>query len=200
MNYTAKQISQWASYYAGRVGPGYAKYADNKYSPFLDAIEQAMSEQGGKLALREEGCGIGTISRILLGYYPWLSMELIDSCPDMLELAMLNVSDVPGSGKVVYREQDLTDESMGRLWTRPGIIHSHGVLEHMDDETIQAVLDRQTQQAPRVIHYVPTNGYDEPSFGDERLLPVEYWVDTFKPDAWMAWGENDCDLWLQWGE
>ena len=38
-------------------------------------------------------------------------------------------------------------------------------------------------------HYVPTSQYTSPSFGDERLLPIDYWITLVKPDYYLL--DND---------
>ena len=40
------------------------------------------------------------------------------------------------------------------------------------------------------LHYVPLNGYKEPSFGDERLLPKEFWIEMFNPIIYMVFNNN----------
>ena len=69
--------------------------------------------------------------------------------------------------------------TQGDLLTGPVVTNftiTHGVLEHFNDEQIQGVLERY----PNSIHYVPLQGYSKQSFGDERLLPKEHWIETFK--------------------
>lgn len=60
------------------------------------------------------------------------------------------------------------------------VVHSHGMLEHFDDHTIRDVILAHSHARVQV-HYVP-GLYDEPTFGDERLLPAEAWMDICAPD------------------
>lgn len=44
-------------------------------------------------------------------------------------------------------------------------------------------------------HYVPTSQYTSPSFGDERLLPTDYWITLVKPDYYLL-DNNGKDLYM----
>lgn len=174
-------MSVWSDFYLDRVGAGYSNYARERYKPFLDELRDLKATK-----YREEGCGIGTISRILLteGYR---DIELFDLCPEQVELARQNTfGALPVSQGDILAYHSPTD-----------VIFSHGVIEHFDDDKIRLILNRQCETSKKVVHYVPTNGYSEPSFGDERLLPVEFWLDTFKPSGHRMFN-GGCDLVLVW--
>ena len=66
---------------------------------------------------------------------------------------------------------------------------SHGVLEHFNDDDIKMICEN----CPHSIHYVPLDKYVTPSFGDERLLPYEHWLEVATPITWMLFN-NDHDL------
>ena len=174
-------MSKWSEYYMSRVGSGYSEYAKKRYAPMLDILVSSGS------SFREEGCGIGTISKILLERSN-VSLEAFDFDPDILELAKRNIAtNIPlyhGDIRVgVDRPVDA--------------IFSHGVIEHFSDEDIFHILKQQGRRSKRVVHYVPTDGYESPSFGDERLLPYRCWLEKFKPSDFILFNKNK-DLLLIW--
>lgn len=176
-------MSQWSDFYAGRVGKGYADYCKRRYAQFLAYLTSCDKST----TFREEGCGIGTISRILLenNFY---NLELFDLDPEQVELAKTYThNSVPVyQGNILAYHQPVD------------VIFSHGVIEHFSDEQIECILNRQLVVANhRVVHYVPTDGYDTPTFGDERLMPVEWWVDKFNPTEWHTFNDGK-DLVLIW--
>lgn len=176
-------MSQWSDFYAGRVGKGYADYCKKRYGSFLKHLLRCDKD----MTMREEGCGIGTISRILLenNFY---NLELFDLDPEQIALAKTNTHNaVP-----VYEGNIL-------MYHQPvDVIFSHGVIEHFTDSQIICILNRQIAVANHmVIHYVPTDGYDSPTFGDERLMPVHWWVNKFKPTKHHTFNDGK-DLVLIW--
>lgn len=42
---------------------------------------------------------------------------------------------------------------------------------------------------------IPTDKYEKPSFGDERLMPVSKWVSLVNPDYYIV-DNAGCDLYL----
>ena len=157
-------MSQWSDYYKSRIGETYPKYVLTRYKEFIDAI---ISE--GFLTIREEGCGISSVSKALsiLGINV---TSMFDIDKDQIEFSRINLnSDKPYVGNI------FSDHS------KVDLIFSHGVLEHFSDENIRNILNRQKREAKRVVHYVPSAKYEKPSFGDERLLTVDYWKKIFNP-------------------
>jgi hypothetical protein len=68
------------------------------------------------------------------------------------------------------------------------VVHSHGMLEHFDDHTIRDVI-RAHSHARVQVHYVP-GLYDEPTFGDERLMPAESWMDICAPNQIIKFNDG----------
>lgn len=174
----------WSEFYKDRAGnESYRAYFEKKYNPYLAHIVYGLSHG---LTVREAGCGTGLVTEIISCKSDWfVTWAAFDNDPEMLEMA--------------WPLWDVIVE-IGDMWSgrcHVDIEHSHGVLEHYQDDQIHALLHIQKQYAYKVIHYVPTDGYDEPSFGDERLLPIEYWVDTFKPDYHFDFNQGK-DLVLSW--
>lgn len=83
----------------------------------------------------------------------------------MVRLSQLNCKDT------LFYYLDLLDEKN----SSDQFIVTHGVLEHFTDKQIESILIRY----PNSIHYVPLDKYKKQSYGDERLLPKEYWKNRF---------------------
>ena len=76
------------------------------------------------------------------------------------------------------------------------MVVTHGVLEHFSDDDIMKIIS--TYDNDNVLfqaHYVPTDRYKSPSFGDERLLAPEAWNALIKPDYYIL-DNNECDLYM----
>lgn len=162
-------MSAWAKFYEGREGREYQQYVEERYKPFIDAIKYRIRPHD---AVMEIGCGTGAISHALA---TWSRKPLN---------VRLSATD---------RETTMVDISFKRLWdhnvatyTRDAlkpsdcdVVHSHGMLEHFDDDMIRRVISAHGKAAQ--VHYVP-GLYAEPSFGDERLMSVDAWWKICSPD------------------
>lgn len=163
------------------MGETYPDYCEERYAPFIDMVVAGRTED---TTYREEGCGIGTFTKILQRKgIP--NVKLFDLSRDMSLLASVNTGMNARRGNILHPHE------------RAGVILSHGVLEHFQDNVINAMLYQQRHRCGRLVHYVSTDGYAEPSFGDERLLPVEYWLDNFKPASHLVFNDG-CDLVMNW--
>lgn len=183
-------MNDWYEYYKNRVNKRYHNHIVSKYKPFTDMIMSTnRSLQAlGKLHFNIElGCGIGSITKVLceLGA---LNHRLYDCNPYMLELAEKNLKKFIDQYHVVTEYRNITTNeawSNFNAWERfiltkvkdnvgIKIVHSHGVLEHFDDDEIYSTLSYWQDDCIHY-HYVPSHKYKEPSFGDERLLTADAW-------------------------
>lgn len=164
-------MNEWPEFYKQRVNsPSYFEYFCKKYKVFLKEIIKHTPNY--TYGIGEFGCGIGTTSKYLLAKSKH-KQHLLDNNERMLEMAKQNLSNHT-TNQCSYSCQDITKKPQhGRY----DLIHSHGVLEHFSDSDIINILTKQASLTDVIIHYVPTNGYTNPSFGDERLMPVERWAD-----------------------
>ena len=166
-------MSQWSEFYKTRVNnPGYEIYFELKYRKMLERLSEFKT-------ICDEGCGIGSISKALRRKN--IYTRGIDICPDMVYLCHVNN---PGM-----------DVRTGDIFThnaKADVVVTHGVLEHFPDTKIMSILDKYKAQNQRNMHYVPLIGHGEPSFGDERLLELEYWL-GYNP-RWYFTFNDDKDL------
>ena len=157
----------WYKFYQDRINSTYQQYFEQRYEPFLDAIKQLKNSQG----ILELGCGIGSVSKAIGGKF-----EGFDLDPTMADLSNQNTQTQN------FRQGDIFQES----WEHSTLKVTHGVLEHFSDSQIQNICER----CGNSIHYVPLDKYKTPSFGDERLLPYEYWLELTTPVSWMLFNDE----------
>lgn len=188
-------MSKWSRFYEGRVGHGYTEYAAGRYDPFIDVIARQLHPGDRVLEL---GCGIATITRILASrrrydqLEPLVHFQACDNDPDQIEFARKNLAGIPHVEAFMHDMRDsFTDQC-------PTVIHTHGVLEHFDDWTLDRYMELQRLSGCRIaIHYVPSHKYDAPSFGDERLMSLGSWERlTHYTDAFtFNDGYDYCLIW-----
>ena len=188
-----KDLSKWGQMYLSRVGDSYPAYCRQQYRPFLEAIRNAMESQGSGV-VREEGCGIATITKVLAQDANLEKFEFVafDSNIDQVQSAEANCRAL-AAAVAIYRD-DIFKPSFA-----VEIIHSHGVLEHFSDVQIHNILERQRREAKVVVHYVPLIGWGHQSYGDERLLPIDHWKEIHKPTYWQTFndGKDAVLVWRQ---
>lgn len=162
--------NNWYTFYHNRINSTYQDYFNKRYEPFLEVIHQVKGVEG----IFELGCGIGSVSKAIGGVYKGVDID-----PLMVMLANKNTDST-----------NFYHESIFDVNTRHSTLKvSHGVLEHFSDADIQTICELH----PNSIHYVPLDKYVTPSFGDERLLPYEHWLELVNPISWMLFND-DHDL------
>lgn len=206
-----KDKQTWSSFYKDRVNnEEYFSYFCKRYNRFLLEILfniNGFSTICPNLILKEEGCGIGNITKALSNVdksivnYKDLKIDKIilsDLDNDMLRLCIENLSNIYNGGyfknvpKIFNKENIFQD----KFFESDTVVVTHGVLEHFNDVDIYKILS--TYNDRNVLfqaHYVPTNKYTTQSFGDERLLSVEEWVSLVKPTYYIV-DNNGCDLYM----
>lgn len=163
--------TDWYTFYENRINSTYQDYFELRYEPFLDLIRQLKNTNG----IFELGCGIGSISKAIQGCF-----QGIDSDPMMVKLANENTNSNNFYQADIF-EMEIPPSTVLKV--------SHGVLEHFNDDQITDIVER----CGNSIHYVPLDKYKTPSFGDERLLPYQYWLDLVTPKAHILFND-DHDL------
>lgn len=173
----------WKEFYKSRVtSVEYENYFIDKYSIFLDTLDC----QVGKSFL-EVGCGTGLVTKLI--YHPKRTFTLMDKDREMLGLAQDRLRPLP----ISYICKDIRIP----LHQKYDVIYSHGVLEHLSLTECKRIIRNQLSVSNTLVHYVPTDGYKTPSFGDENLLPKEVWDGTLSPTKSIAFNEFK-DLLLIW--
>lgn len=162
-------MDKWSKFYRNRVNSNYQTYFEKRYEPFLRFIQ----EQNNNTII-EMGCGIGSISKFLLKKE--FNCKGFDLSSNMVKLANQNVGiDIFTLGNIFAEHIPINVIGV-----------SHGVLEHFSDEDILKICKGKKNS----IHYVPLDKYITPSFGDERLLPYEHWVELLNPQEYQLFNNN----------
>ncbi len=140
--------------------------------PFIKAILSSAEPLPTQNSIEfvELGCGAGNITKILREYVPNAKFTLFDSCPKMLSLAVENN---PTDNSKFYCA-DITKRYCISTSSK-SVVHSHGVLEHFNNSEIYRIIDLASKTSDFQIHYVPSDSYEKPSRGDERLMSVHQW-------------------------
>lgn len=162
-------MNDWKGFYEKRINSSYQDYFEVKYRPMLNYIKRQNNP-----FIQEIGCGIGSVSKALIK--EGFDCQGFDLCPSMVALANSNV------GKEIFSEGDIFTKTL----FADCIPISHGVLEHFTDEQILSI----TKRAKHSIHYVPLDKHITPSFGDERLLPYQYWLNLVKPQEYFLFNQD----------
>lgn len=170
----------WQDFYASRVNESYFNYIKKRYKVFIDLIK--MSARPSDL-LTELGCGICSISKALDEQLEDIYLSAYDNNFEMLKLAKKNIV---GTNKIVlgYHNALSYKLSMG------DILHSHGLLEHFEDNEIRRIINLNKKSFREQFHYVPSAKYNIPSFGDERLMTPEQWHKICQPKEIIEFNEG----------
>lgn len=171
---------QWYDFYEERINSGYQDYFEERYKILLLMLKQS------KQVILEEGIGIGSISKYLIKHGVHCGGYDVD--PKMIDLCNRNINNSQHTTCVKDMFSMTVDDY--RYKVSDLVYASHGVLEHFSDIQIKSIFDKYNRSGVQNIHYVPTDGYDEPSFGDERLLPYQYWLDLVKPKDYLLFNDN----------
>lgn len=183
----------WHTFYANRMNDRYREHVATRYAPYLNAVVAA-AQAFPYETVADYGCGAGFTARAIAQRTHRNPLVLLDKDEKVLALARENVDPVARRTGVYYLAKDfLHNYEMPCV----GVSCGHGVLEHFSDADITRMLHRQLDFSRVVIHYVPTDRYEAPSFGDERLMPVKWWADKFSPNHWETFNDGH-DLLMMW--
>lgn len=178
-------MNKWFEFYKSRIGNiSYEQYFNQKYGLFLDYLSNHI-KVGDRVL--EIGCGTSLVTKTI--YRNNILFKVFDNNPKMLELSDINLKNKKITKKLFDARNPLKE--------RYDMIYSHGVLEHFTISEIREIIKNQLKVCSHLVHYVPSNKYEFPSFGDELLLPKEDWNKDFKPSKIIEFNKG-YDLILIW--
>jgi hypothetical protein len=144
-------------------------------------IKQAMKAAWRKELDREQksynitmGRGYGSGLPLIPDISPW-------NAPHPLAVDLNERPHVDNVAKHLQYEQG----TLGRC----GIL-TFSLLEHLTDDGIMHVHQWIGGRVGCSLHYVSLEGHITPSFGDERLLSKQFWLDILKPFYWEVFNEG----------
>lgn len=164
---------KWKDFYKERINSSYQDYFNQRYKIMIDLAENLSS----KNIIMELGCGIGSISKSLKSR--GFNSFGFDISEDMVDLANRNLGDSRFYQGDIFKTE--FPEDILKI--------THGVLEHFSDQEIKSICNR----CKNSLHYVPLDKYKTPSFGDERLLSYQHWIELVNPKAYVLFND-DHDL------
>jgi 2-polyprenyl-3-methyl-5-hydroxy-6-metoxy-1,4-benzoquinol methylase len=176
--------NKWFDFYKHRVNNAYEEYFNKKYSVFLNYLKLHIKPNYNVL---EIGCGTSLVTKYL--YKNNINFKVIDNNRNMLELSSINLK----NKKVINEIFDIRNQLKGKY----DVIYSHGVLEHFNPNPLHQIIKNQLKVCKFLVHYVPSEKYQTPSFGDEMLLNKKGWKELANPDKIIGFN-NDFDLILIW--
>ena len=180
-------MKTWTEFYKQRLNDSYYNHVKTKYKRFIDEI--SVSYSAGYRVV-ELGCGMANITRALIDNNLWAEYSIMDLEQGMLDLSESNLRN--NQKYVTISKGDILLDCLSG-----DVAHSHGVLEHFCDSQIRKIIALQKDNYSKLIHYVPSNKYETPSFGDERLLSVDQWKEICNPDEIIEFNDG-YDLILKW--
>ena len=184
----------WSSFYVERVNNiNYINMFGNKYKKLIDFIDACL-DTNPNLIIKEEGCGIGNVSKshYLFGKNKAKQYLLTDIDDKMLMLASKNLEGIPN---VILINENILDKC---VYEKEVIVITHGVLEHFYDEDLLKIMSKYNNKNVKFHgHYVPLNGYSCPSFGDEILLSATDWIYKLNPNSIEMNENKDLFMYFQ---
>ncbi|MBX7245367.1 MAG: class I SAM-dependent methyltransferase [Candidatus Sumerlaeaceae bacterium] len=158
------KFENWATYLAGQSLEGFLDYLAF-HGPFVREVLA-----GSPRSSVEVGCGGANLS-IFLSYLG-VAATAVD-----LEEAVLREAErhamAMHAPQVRFVQADGTATAFGD--DDFDVSFSQGVLEHFNDETIERFLAESLRIAKRVVASVPNENYPTRDFGNERLMPPDFW-------------------------
>ena len=202
-------MSDWSEFYENRTGnAGYFEYFKKRYAPMIEVLSQMIftvdelcQEEGVPLTVVEQGCGLGNMTMALMDEgmqrhrsQPMGMWGLRDKDLAMLSACALHFKTLNRHYRDVV---NIDEDDILQIRSRGQIMHSHGVLEHFSQPEISRIMGLMKTYSLGMVHYVPTDKYKVPSFGDENLWSVDKWVRLCRPD-WVETFNDGHDLMMVW--
>ncbi|MFA5048557.1 MAG: class I SAM-dependent methyltransferase [Patescibacteria group bacterium] len=184
-------MKTWYNFYKDRLNGKYFNHVSNKYNVFINEILNSINYNHYKFIV-EVGCGICSITRALMEQKTNCIYFGLDKSKEMLNLSLQNLLLAQKESIFELIQCNILSENC-----YGDLVHSHGVLEHFSDKHIQKIINNQLKNFRELIHYVPSNKYKNPSFGNERLLTSAQWKKICNPNEIIEFNDG-YDLILKW--
>lgn len=153
----------WSQYLSGQSLAGFLDFL-----AFHSPVVEAAVENKPRKAI-EIGCG-GANLAIFLSHLGIESYGL-DLSDGVLQEALRHSRSLAGQVRFLRGDGFSTPFAAGAF----DVSLSQGVLEHFDDERIEAFLAESIRISCRTIATVPNAWYPSRDFGDERLMKSDFW-------------------------
>lgn len=153
----------WAEYLAGQSLEGYLDFL-SLHGPL---VREVLANSPARVV--EMGCGGANLAI----FFAHLGLESvgIDIDAQVVEEAKRHAASLRGNVEFVVADGFAT----GLPDDRFDASVSQGVLEHFSDEDIHRFLSESIRISKRTVASMPNANYPTRDFGNERLMPVEFW-------------------------
>lgn len=186
-------MSKWSEFYAPKMNPESRALFKKKYWPYLSELMLVMTGHKANTII-EAGCGTALVTKFLIESTGHGHHVCLDIDKDVLALAEQNHPETKSRDWTLRHDfWDITNP----LGLKADLLHSHGVLEHFDDDKIQTIVGNMRETAKVVYAFVPSDKYDYKSYGDERLMSSEEWKAICSPSEIQEFNDGK-DLILKW--
>jgi len=160
-----KKIKSWDEFYNEEIT--LKDFLGNFYT--CELFQEIIDNKPKRIL--EVGSGTGVMAILLshLGY----DVVSIDNNRKVLNLAKENNKKFNGNVKFEYGDAFKMKYKDNKF----DLAYSQGFYEHFDNLKIKQLLDEQLRVCKKaVVVSVPNNNYPEYDFGNERLMPLKFWI------------------------
>ncbi len=157
------ETGTWSAYLAGQSLEGYLDFL-SLHGPMVREVLA-----GDPKSVLEVGCG-GANLAIFFSHLGLRSVG-IDIEAGVIEEAKRHAASLRGNVEFVVGDGFATEFADREF----DVSMSQGVLEHFPDEEIERFLAESIRISRRVVASMPNRNYPTRDFGNERLMPAEFW-------------------------
>jgi len=190
--YKNKEVERFGSL-EGYLNQDWQKHFDKKLklqSKYFDLIHK--NAKDGKPII-ECGTGTGRYASFLASF--GYDSYGVDIDIGMVELAKLVSNRISPNNPVKIQQADINDLPFEDKSF--SVSHSHGVLEHFEDDQIISMINEQIRIADSVVFCVPSTYFDNTMtfghvIGDERYLPNKKWREIIGQSNGKLITETGC--------
>lgn len=167
-------MKKWSTIYSNNIKKlgGPKKYLDYKIKEKTLLINKIIEYCKPYKNILEAGCGTGVMSTYLAN--KGFDVTAVDNEQGMLSIARKISKNY--TKRPIFVKQDINKLNFPR--NHFGVVFSHGVLEHFNDDQIVSLLKQQLKISHTLIFSIPTNYLDEKKnryYGNERFLSFNKW-------------------------
>ena len=164
-------LKTWGEFYRREYSKADLLWFTRSYPKYFDYILNSKAKTILEVGV---GSGMHTILLSLLGF----EITGIDNDEEILERAEKYNQEWGGKAKFLKMDGfDLKFPSKGF-----DLVISNGLLEHFTDKEVGQLLKEQLRVGKEVVISLPSIGYPNPDFGNERLMKKEKWLGIIKKE------------------
>lgn len=188
-----KEEREWGEFYEkAKITKDWAQMSANAHKELFWILKGLYPNK-----IIEAGCGPATMSAFLSlpkfkiggiepNQHKFKEVVAVDNDVKVLDVARQNLTQ--------FGEVKLLNDDAFTCSEKADVVFAQGMLEHLTNEQMVALVKNQLEQAPFVVHSVPNFDYKKNDFGNERLLTDEQFYQIFEGfdlNIYRYWLEED---------